>query len=92
MSISSFHCAVSAITVFVSAAVLGGTLYSCSPAHVAAAPKENSPVASPLPPKHAASELPKPVQTVSFQRPKYVKGIYLTAWTAGGSRLLDRYL
>jgi hypothetical protein len=74
---------------------LAGTLYCCSGASKSAN-KEPAPDAGTL---VARAKSPTPPNKVThtddaphFERPEVVKGIYLTAWSAGSPKLLARYL
>jgi len=61
-------------------------LVSCS------SPKSSETPAQIPAPKLAAKPKPPEPQGPVFTRPQAVKGIYLTAWTAGGANSLDRQL
>lgn len=89
MSSKSSHCLCLG-KVAVLGAIVAGTLYCCAPKQSGAATKVNVPTVAK--PKPVATKAPEQTPAVTFQRPDCVKGIYLTAWTAGGSKLLDRYL
>lgn len=78
------------------AILLGGSLYSCAPKAAdsgPAAPKSDT-VAKTTPATQAnynpdaAGAVKEP--KFKFERPEVVKGIYVTAWTAGGQKRMDQ--
>ena len=50
------------------------------------------PVATVKEPIQPPKPTPPPAKTYSFEKPKFVRGIYLTAWSAGSPRKLDHLL
>lgn len=79
---------------------LGLTLYSCGGPSAGDAPKPETagetkappPLASKMYHPDADAKPPEAKESYNFVKPKKVKGIYVTAWSAGGTKSLDRLL
>jgi hypothetical protein len=100
MAKSSFHLGVLLPVFLLCSSGVIFSLDSCSPSHTSTADEpapatkddfKKQPAPGAYMNKAMAVKEPT-IPTVSFQKPDVVKGIYLTAWTAGSSRLLTRYM
>ena len=85
MSRSSLHTLKTASLI----AIATGTLYSCSGSSGQAATNSEKPVNNPPPaPVVEKKEEPK----IRYPKPDKVRGIYVTAWTAGGTKRMGQLL
>ncbi|HWD40776.1 MAG TPA: putative glycoside hydrolase [Fimbriimonas sp.] len=83
--------AVHALPLILVSCCLGAAVSSCGKGVQSEAPPVK-PAVSKTPVKPPAQTTVPGAPKVSFKRPDVVKGIYLTAWSAGTPHLLDRFL
>jgi hypothetical protein len=72
-------------------AIATGTLYSCSGSSGEAATNSEKPANNPAPPVAKPEEKKEPPK-LTFEKPDKVRGIYVTAWTAGGTKRMGQLL
>ncbi|MEZ0327929.1 MAG: putative glycoside hydrolase, partial [Fimbriimonas sp.] len=85
MSRSSFH----KLQIFGLSAIALGTLYSCAAPPEKTAENGEKPGKSTPPP--IVEKKPEPPK-IRYVKPEKVKGIYVTAWTAGGQKRMEQLL
>ncbi len=71
---------------------VGASLYSCAPAPADAAKPTATSTESPGAATPVAKKEEPPKPSVTFVKPDSVKGIYVTAWTASGTKKMDQLL